>query len=229
MSNVYPESRALFLVWFFQFKNQLAAKAGTLGIIAADVTTMSNGYEWLKALADEIEHFEHEASERVAFYQLLAHGGATPSGPPDFTAVANPLVPMPLPGLLKLLRKLIGRIKLADDYTESAGKDLGIEATEGASPSPGLVKPVGKVTALAGSQVELKWGKQGFKAVRVLCKRGAETVMTDLGVKLGSSFIDTRPPLVAGQPEVRSYQLQFIEDDEPVGQLSDTMAVSTMP
>ena len=43
------------------------------------------------------------------------------------------------------------------------------------------------------------------------------------------TWIDTRPPLVAGQPEVRRYRIRYLEGDDPVGLYSSVVSVTTIP
>jgi hypothetical protein len=42
-------------------------------------------------------------------------------------------------------------------------------------------------------------------------------------------YIDTRPPLVAGQAEGRRYRMRYRDADVPVGFFSDTLTVTVGP
>ena len=87
----------------------------------------------------------------------------------------------------------------------------------------------GEARALANSQVELKFVKRGFSGIQVESKRGAETNWSVLGNYLRSPILDTRPLLVAGQPETRSYRYRYLSGNDPVGTVSDTFTVTTIP
>jgi hypothetical protein len=60
-------------------------------------------------------------------------------------------------------------------------------------------------------------------------QRAAETARTYLAFDSVSSYIDTRPPLVAGQAEQRCYRLRYRDADVPVGEFSDTLTVNIGP
>lgn len=125
------------------------------------------------------------------------------------------------------LRLLVKRIKAHLLYTEVIGGDLGIIAST-IAPSPNA-KPTGSARALANSQVELKFVKRGFSGIQVESKRGAEANWSVLGNYLRSPILDTRPLLVAGQPETRSYRYRYLSGNDPVGTVSDTFTVTTIP
>ena len=42
-------------------------------------------------------------------------------------------------------------------------------------------------------------------------------------------FVDSRPPLVVGQPEQREYRVQGILKNARTGELSDTVVAVTVP
>jgi hypothetical protein len=46
---------------------------------------------------------------------------------------------------------------------------------------------------------------------------------------MNTPYEDPRDPLVAGQPETRSYRLQLYDGDNPVGGYSDEVSVVTLP
>ena len=65
--------------------------------------------------------------------------------------------------------------------------------------------------------------------MRVESKRGAETAWSYLGNYIVSPITDNRAPLAAGVPESRSYRLIYLRGNDPVGDFSDTLTVSTEP
>jgi len=50
-----------------------------------------------------------------------------------------------------------------------------------------------------------------------------------LGIDLNSPYLDERALLVAGQPEVRDYRLQFYDDDGPTGDFTPIQSVTVTP
>ena len=70
-----------------------------------------------------------------------------------------------------------------------------------------------------------KYGRQG---VVIHCKRGGGA-WEMLAIDLASPYVDERPLLVATQPEVRDYRLQFYDDAAPVGDFTDVSSVTVAP
>jgi hypothetical protein len=61
-------------------------------------------------------------------------------------------------------------------------------------------------------------------------KRGAAGSPFELlGINTDGAFLDERPLLVAGQPEVRQYQLRFWDKGAETGAWSDTITVTVGP
>ena len=70
-----------------------------------------------------------------------------------------------------------------------------------------------------GGQVVVKFKKLGHQGILLYGRRGTEADFTLLGADTHSPYHDTRPNLVAGQPETRQYQAYFMDRDQPVGEL----------
>jgi hypothetical protein len=50
-----------------------------------------------------------------------------------------------------------------------------------------------------------------------------------LAYDANSPNLDARPPLGRGGPEVRQYRARWCDDDQPVGDWSDTVKVTAHP
>lgn len=85
-----------------------------------------------------------------------------------------------------------------------------------------------KITPGENSHVLLDCPLQGWDAVEIEGRRGPGGWEL-LAVCLKRKFTDTRPPLVAGQPEVRDYRCRFREGDETQELYSDVVRVTTKP
>jgi hypothetical protein len=70
-----------------------------------------------------------------------------------------------------------------------------------------------------------KFGRQG---VVIHGKRGGGGWEL-LAIDLSSPYLDERPLLVAGQPELREYKLQYYDDAAPVGDFTTVMSVNVAP
>ncbi|MCX7181006.1 MAG: hypothetical protein NTX56_20320 [Proteobacteria bacterium] len=75
-------------------------------------------------------------------------------------------------------------------------------------------------------QVRLDWQRYDFGGLELQSQRAAEADWTSLGVKTAVEFTDARPPLVAGQPEVRRYRAIFVLNDAMVGLWSNVVSVT---
>ena len=54
----------------------------------------------------------------------------------------------------------------------------------------------------------------------------AEAAYSFLAIETASPYVDTRANLVAGGPESRQYQAQYLDGDDPVGHLSDILNIT---
>lgn len=215
-------------LWSVKLPNLMA----TLGLTAADITRIQNDalvYAW----AIEYANFIRKESEGVTAAKKILFKGSIHAPAPTF---AGSITPPPLPatatiqpGIEEFLDLLATRIEGSTNYTEEIGRELGLitDSTDGGDDEKQPV--VKKREALFGGHVRLTFSLQGMKAVWIMSKRGAETAFTKLDTAVEGEYVDTRPNLVAGQPEVREYQLVFLEKNQPVGQPSDIVSVTTNP
>src|SRR4051812_39631305 len=107
-------------------------------------------------------------------------------------------------------------IKNHPNYTTSIGEDLGFIAPAAAG-VPGDAQPTGKATAQGSFQVLLEWVKGKFDGVDIETQREGESGWTYLAFDSFSPYLDTRPPAVAGKPEVRRYRMRYRNKENPVG------------
>ena len=130
-----------------------------------------------------------------------------------------------LPPLARL-RKLVQQIKKASAYNEAMGAELGILTPTAAARDP---KPT-KVHVEAGenSHVMIDCALRGWDAVEIESQRGTGGWEL-LAVCLKRKYTDTRPPLNAGLPEVRSYRLRYRDGDQPQEVYSDVVKATTKP
>jgi hypothetical protein len=228
----YPKADAEFVIWYKNFAQKFAAHAPALGFTAADVSAVQADGAMLDFLiSDLLPTYQAALQARTSYKNLIkdgplgTQGGDPPAAPSLGTAPATVA-----PGVVPRLRQLIKRIKSAPNYTQSIGQDLDITGAEGNAPGDvEKAKPAAKGFALPGSQVRIEFKKSGFDGVFIECRRKGETDWTKLGIDLFSPFIDARPPLEAGVPEVREYRLRFLLRDEAVGEWSDIISVITTP
>jgi len=210
------------------FTLKLQANAGYLtkyGLTPQQATDSRNDYLWFRYSATCTSQFEQEFLNRSAWKKKLRDGPQTtvaaqvPGVGSEFVAPNVPAVP---DGVLIRWRALVNHIKNHRNYDVADGIDLGIEAVE--TPAQQMT-PTASFTTTNGFTVKGRVFKDGHEAYVVYSRRGEEAVFTKLGVFTRATFTDARPPLSPGEPESRQYQLQYVDGDEPVGEMSSTYSV----
>jgi hypothetical protein len=151
----------------------------------------------------------------------------TPSVPffimPDAPATLSP------PDAVGYLQKIARELKSKSSYRHGFGLELRIVTPPKSAAAREDAVPRVKFKSLPNSVVRIDWTKRGFDGVIVESKRGDETEWTEIGRDNYSPYIDTRPPLVAGKPEIRYYRLIYIYEDKPVGNYSPIYTQVTTP
>lgn len=231
MATVIPSNNDAKVRWAILFKAQFAQKAASFNFSAEDVEKVASACDTIVftvTLASRAKIF----SSVCHSYRKLKLRGKNVSAEglaaiPEFKSPEPPAVlfPSDAEGFLK---KLIALIKLQPNYTETVGVGMGI-LTPKAARNDAEAFPKAKLKALDNSVVQIKWTKGKFDGVIVRSMRGDEETYKEIGRDNYSPYIDTRPPLEAGKPEVRRYQLLYMLEDKPVGQLSTIYEVVTNP
>jgi hypothetical protein len=228
----FPRADSELAVWLKTFAATFATHAATLGFTAAEVTAVENDAAMFDYMvSDLIPATKGLAQSRIAYKDLIKKGpiGATGGEIP----LAQPLKTLPAtvePGIIPRLQQLIRRIKAAPNYTEAIGQSLDIIDSEGnSSDDETTAKPTLKGTAQPSSEVRIDFNKGSFDGVRIECRRGGSPQWELLGFDAYSPYTDSRPPLEAGKAEVREYRARYVKRDEPGGEWSDIISVSTKP
>jgi hypothetical protein len=229
-TNYYPSRIGDQVNWLDNYSVKLPIHGPTLGVAAGDVTASVNDAKygnyvlgtWLSA----VRAFSPSTTDAVD--DVLTCEGAANVVLPTFVTPALPAgVTAVPPGVLTRIFALIAKMKLSSNYTDAIGTDLGIigsEATEKALPkfSADLVQG-------AGCQcVKLTFSKYGHMGVYIEGKRGTG-IWELLGIDTESPYMDERPLLVAGAPEVREYRMRFWDKGTPNGDWTDVVKVTVSP
>ncbi len=218
------------LVWLQNFNFKIAIYVGTAGITAGDVTLVGNWTAFYQWIVNRSEQIKTVSQDLTAWKATFSDGpealplGAAPVAP---AYPAPPGLFTPTAGMFLQLVRLAERIRNTTGFTTAIGQDLGImPPAGGGGPLP---DPMATLVALPNSEVRVNWVKGAADGVLVESQRAGETVWTLLGTDTSSPYLDSRPPLVAGQPEVRRYRLRFLLNDIPTGSYSAVASVTTMP
>jgi hypothetical protein len=215
--------------WFHNFATQMTPANVTLGLDAAAVTAIINdaGYceyvcgDWLTT----VREFGPTATAAIDVLFDDAGGFALPA----FTPPALPTgVTLVTAGALQRIFDFVRTIKGSPGYTEAIGLQLRIVGQEDATEHP-LPEFTLKQERGDGCQcVKVSFKKFGRQGVVIYSRRGGGA-WEMLGIDLTSPYMDERPLLAAGQPEVREYRLQYYDDAAPSGDFTPVQSVSVTP
>ena len=215
------------LVQFDTYSGKLPTYATLFSLTAAQTTATRNDYLWAKYAFDYTKRLETEWGSAVNWKTQLNSGpaGITQTLPSIGSQVQPPAGSPPADGILSRWRTQVDGIKSqAGKYTVAIGDDLDIEAT--LDPVQQM-KPTFKLTAEPAGVVVIKVLKDGHGATTMFCQRGSNPVSEKLGTYTKATITDSRPNLVPGTPEKRTYTARYEDADQPVGEMSDACSIST--
>lgn len=152
----------------------------------------------------------------------------TPPPLPPGDAGATPPVPATVPvpeGALTRIFDFVQVIKRSPGYTEAIGQDLGILGDEdtGSQTSPTFTARTEQGEDCQCVRMRIK--RYGHYATAVYSRRGGGGWEL-LGIAGKAVFMDERPLLVAGQPEVREYRMRFWDAGAENGEWSDVKSIT---
>ena len=80
-----------------------------------------------------------------------------------------------------------------------------------------------------GGVVELDFDKSISDGVNLYSKRDGDADFIFLARDTASPYIDNRPLLVVGKPELREYKAVYVQSDAEIGLFSDEVVVNCAP
>lgn len=226
----YPSRIGDQVNWLDNYATKLPVYGTTLGLDPAVVTASVNDAKWGNYVLGTWLSAERQFSLSTtdAVDDVLVGTGPDAIVLPTFVAPALPAgVTAALPGLLNRIFNLVAQIKLAAAYTEAIGTDLGIVGTEEAPKSA----PKFSAAAVQGPDcqcVKLTFYKYGHMGVTIEGRRGAGA-WEFLAIDTENPYMDERPLLVAGTPEVREYRMRFWDKGTPNGDWTDIVRITVSP
>jgi hypothetical protein len=189
-----------FLTWYQNFKTELAGVAASVGLLPADVTAVDNDFTLIDgkiATLTAAKAAQQAAAADKAASRALVEGR---------------------------LRAVVRRVKSHPAYTTALGEQLGVVGPEDTT-DLNTARPTLKATSVLAGAVTIGFNKSISSGIKIWSKRGAEPAFTFLATDTTSPYVDNRANLAAG-PELRQYQAQYLDGDDPVGLVSDTLSVT---
>ena len=203
-SDYLPTRDNDFLVWHDQFSSGVTAQAATFGLAPADTAQISGDN------ADLHTKIAAMNSAVAAASQATANKTASRA-----SAEGD-------------VRALVRRIKAHPAYTPAIGSLLGIEGPQSNTDLSGA-KPTLTATDQTGGVVQLQFSKSASDGVNIYSKRDNDADYVFLSRDTSSPYVDNRPLLAAGKPEMRHYKAIYIQNDVEVGNFSDEVIVACQP
>lgn len=219
--------------WFANLAAQLPIANAVLGMPAADVTAIVNDARFCE-YASGIYHTkvrEFGPAYTEALDVLFDGPGGAAFVLPIFTVPVLPVGVSAVPsGALRRITTFVQAIKSNPSYTDAIGLQLGIVGQEDATehPLPEFSVKVERGGSGSCECVKVIFKKFGRQGVVIHSRRGGGA-WEMLAIDLASPYLDERPLLAAGVPEVREYRLQFYDDAAPVGGFTEIATVTVAP
>jgi hypothetical protein len=126
------------------------------------------------------------------------------------------------------VRKFAKRVKGHRNCTEALLIQLGLVGEEDTTDMT-QQQPVLVGTPLGKGQVEIAFNKMLADGVNLYSQRDGDAGFVFLARDTWSPYVDNRPLLAAGKPEMRRYMAKFVIGDAEVGYESDSITVACTP
>ncbi len=199
-----PKSDAELVSWHDRFKTAATAIGATLGISADDLTEIGDDNTAIRTKTTTA------ATANVAAKQATKDKDDTRRE------------------LEAHVRKFAKRVKGHRNYTEALGIQLGIVGAEDTTDMT-VAQPTLVANPLPHGAVEIAFNKSKADGVNLYCQREGDAGFVFLARDTASPYVDNRPLLVAGKPEVRKYRGIYVVNDNEVGLTSDDVTAVCQP
>ena len=221
------------------FLNNFAAKlpqfATQLGIDAAQLQYVKDGaalYNWYENVyLVEIRDASKAATD--ARDMLAADKVPSAFAPTVAQFTPPPATSTPInDGFVPYVDNLVKQIRLSSAYQTdpNIGATLGIN-TVAVSSAPPAKASIRGVEGLPGFAMQVKANKYGAKSI-LYYDMAMPSNPVLLGAQSSATFVDERPPTVAGQSEMRSYAIRYGDAQNkplPDSLMSDVVSAPTHP
>lgn len=225
----FPQSLAERAAWFQNFASEFENLGTGLGFTApeiADVTADNISVQQLAQWAVTVDSF---SKGMTAFRREVLEGndGDPPASlptPPDFSdaTIVNP-------GIFERLDKLVKRIRVAPNYSEEEGQQLGIIGPKSDPIAPGTHPPVLKLTALPANVVNVDFKRGSSDGIQVQTQLDNSGTWTTVGTYFKSPAAVTIPEGPNGLPRSVQVRARYVDGNTPVGDYSAVETISTIP
>ena len=203
-SDYIPTGDSDYLLWHDKFKTGVTANIMTFGLAAGDATAVNADNTDIHTKVTNVETTAAVAKQAVADKNTSRKNTELRA------------------------RALARRIKAHPAYTVALGDLLGVEGPEDTT-NLATSKPTLAAAAKSGGVVEITFTKSKSDGVNIYCLRSGDVASTFLARDTASPYVDNRPLLVPGKPEVREYRAIYVLGDAEIGNFSDEIVITATP
>ena len=203
-SDYIPPKDSEYLLWHDKLKTGIIAQGPNVGLTTADTTAVTADNADIHAKVTNVETTAAVAKQAVADKNTSRKNTELRA------------------------RALAQRIKAHPAYTVALGALLGIEGPEDSTDLT-TSKPTLAGTAKGGGSVEVVFTKSKSEGVNIYSLRSGDVAPAFLARDTTSPYVDTRPLLVAGKPEVRESRAIYVLGDAEIGNFSDEIVITATP
>ena len=199
-----PKPDATFLLFHDKLKREATAIGATLGITADDLTEIGA---------------DNTAAHTKVDAAVTANSAAQQANRDKNETLA---------AIKAHIRKFAKRVQGHRNYTEALGIQLGIVGAEDSTDMT-VAQPVLVANPLPHGAVEIAFNKSKADGVNLYSQRDGDSGIVFLARDTSSPYVDNRPLLVPGKPEVRKYRGIYVVNDAEVGLTSDDVTAVCQP
>lgn len=225
----FPTKFAEQAAWYQNFIEQYGNIGVDLGILPAEVITLTNDRDVMDMLANSallLKAYMKAVREFRVYITQSDVGDPQPEWPtpPTLSMTGTPT------GLFERLDRVVKRIRTSPNYTPEIGALLGILPASTARPPVNDLKPVITVTGAADDYAfTMNATRFGMTAYKVQVQRTGQTSWADIGFSQERSFTVSVTPTTPGQPERVLVRAVLMQNSQPVGVPSDPAYVTVNP
>lgn len=227
-----PKRDTDLISWIQNFSSKIGGYAAKYGIKPEEVTKVQEGAAYLIYWIGMAAQIKMVSKQFIEYKNEVRDGLAAGSGasqPPTGIVCSPPVNPGP--GVIPFILSIVGRIKSQQVYTESDGKNLGVEGTE---PDTDLrkLKPEFEIEIVTG-RPNILWTKGISEGVKIKVMRNYNPLAPApaegfefLALDTQPDYLDKFPLPPFGQSACWAYVLIYVISDEEVGQWTDPKFVT---
>lgn len=204
-SDSFPHSDSELLVWHDRFKANLLSQQQLLELSEEELAVI------------DIDNSDLHNKIMAANISLAAARQATAEKKASCNTVGNHV------------KALVRRIKTHPAYNDGIGHLLGISCVADTGVDLSQAKPVLAAMPQSDGAVILKYIKSKSDGINLYSQREDDTEFMFLAYVDAPCYVDMRPLLVTGKPELRRYTAVFVINGVEVSCFSDELVISSHP